>query len=338
MRCPILPIFLTAVLGAPVAARDIAEGAAAVTKLVAGRAADTVARRRLIALGYGLAAAGKIILAVAAVWPVVLLARGIDRLGKGVRGAPRDALLVQGVLAADRGKAFGLHRAVDTAGAVVGPAVGLTLYDLFGHHIRPPLIVAIGPAVASVLLVAVSANTTATTGARSGAHPDTADPRAATATSLGRHRPTHHVRIRQPPRRTPAAPGMRTRVLPGSSHRRLHRLQHRLRSPELPPGALSDRLSRPRICAIGLLCFAIGYLGLGLINDPRWAAPKASSEDSPASASLPPAGGPESPGAATASSPCCSPARSRRRSPPSSLMNGSGNVLSGRCLVCRRGG
>lgn len=155
MRCPILPIFLTAVLGAPVAARDIVEGAAAVTKLVAGRAADTVARRRLIALGYGLAAAGKIILAVATVWPVVLLARGIDRLGKGVRGAPRDALLVQGVLAADRGKAFGLHRAVDTAGAVVGPAVGLTLYDLFGHHIRPPLIIAIGPAVASVLLVAV---------------------------------------------------------------------------------------------------------------------------------------------------------------------------------------
>lgn len=105
---PILPIFLTATLGAPVAVvgllKGAAEGIAAATKLLAGRLGDTRARRPLIALGYGLAALGKVLIGLAVVWPVVLAGRCVDRVGKGVRGAPRDALLMVGADPAARGR------------------------------------------------------------------------------------------------------------------------------------------------------------------------------------------------------------------------------------------
>jgi len=156
---PILPIFLTVTLGAPVAVvgavEGAAEGVAALTKFAAGRLADRRRKRPLIAIGYGLAAIGKLILAAAGTWPVVLAARCVDRLGKGVRGAPRDALLMVGA---------------DPAGAVVGPAVGLGLYELFDHQIRPLLLIAVIPAVLSVLLVrAVRENHQPTT---AGARPE----------------------------------------------------------------------------------------------------------------------------------------------------------------------
>ncbi len=156
---PILPIFLTTTLGAPVAVvrvvEGVAEGVAAVTKLLAGRLGDTRARRPLIAAGYGLAAVGKVLIALAVVWPVVLAGRAVDRVGKGIRGAPRDALLMVGAVPTARGRIFGFHRAADTAGAVVGPALGLGLglYELLGHQIRPLLIIAVIPAVLSVLLI-----------------------------------------------------------------------------------------------------------------------------------------------------------------------------------------
>jgi MFS family permease len=157
---PILPIFLTSVLGAPVAVvglvEGLAEGAAAVAKMVFGRLADRFRRRPLIAAGYGLAAVGKVLVAAARVWPVVLAGRFVDRLGKGMRDAPRDALLVVDIPAAARGRTFGFHRSMDTAGAVVGPLAGLAGYELFDHHLRPLLVVAVVPAVVAVLLVAAA--------------------------------------------------------------------------------------------------------------------------------------------------------------------------------------
>ena len=154
---PVLPIFLTTTLGAPVAAVGIiegaAEGVAAATKLVAGRLGDTRARRPLITLGYGLAAVGKVLSALAVLWPVVLAGRAVDRVGKGIRGAPRDALLTVDADPTARGRIFGFHRAADTAGAVVGPALGLGLYELLNHQIRPLLAIAVIPAILSVLLI-----------------------------------------------------------------------------------------------------------------------------------------------------------------------------------------
>ena len=107
-----------------------AEGAASVTKLAAGPLGDRFAKRPLIATGYGMAALGKVIVAVAVAWQGVLAGRVVDRLGKGLRGVPRDALLVEGLQTSDRGKVFGFHRTMDTMGAVVGPLIGLAGYQV----------------------------------------------------------------------------------------------------------------------------------------------------------------------------------------------------------------
>src|ERR1700741_3969307 len=155
---PLLPIYLTTVLGAPPsvvgAVEGAAEGAASLTKIASGPLGDRFARRPLIATGYGMAALGKLIVAAAGAWPGVLIGRVVDRLGKGLRGAPRDALLVDGIDPAARGRVFGFHRTMDTAGAVIGPLLGLAGYELFHHQIRPVLYLALIPAVLSVLLIA----------------------------------------------------------------------------------------------------------------------------------------------------------------------------------------
>ncbi|HET6404002.1 MAG TPA: MFS transporter [Candidatus Thermoplasmatota archaeon] len=102
-------------------------------KPLAGRVADATSRRKpLILGGYLVAALSRVGIALASVWHVSLLFRAADRVGKGLRTAPRDALLAESVPTAERGRAFGLHRAADTAGAVVGVALALAALSLLG--------------------------------------------------------------------------------------------------------------------------------------------------------------------------------------------------------------
>src|ERR1017187_431348 len=105
---PILPIFITVVLGAPAAVlgsiEGLADGISAIISPFAGRAADRTGRKPLITAGYGLAALGKLLIALATAWPTVLVARCVDRFGKGLRGSPRDTLIVDGVVAVQRGQ------------------------------------------------------------------------------------------------------------------------------------------------------------------------------------------------------------------------------------------
>jgi len=111
-------------------------------------------RRPLVAAGYGLAALGKLLLALSFFWPQALAARFADRLGKGIRTSPRDALLADSSTPENRGRVFGFHRAMDTTGAVIGPLIGLLMVVIIGkHHLRPIFLVAVIPAVLSVLLV-----------------------------------------------------------------------------------------------------------------------------------------------------------------------------------------
>lgn len=266
---PILPIFLTSVLGAPTAAvgavEGVAEGASSLTQLAAGRLSDRFRRRPLIGLGYGLAAVGKLLIAVAFVWPVVLIGRVVDRLGKGVRGAPRDALLVVGVPPEARGRAFGLHRAADTTGAVIGPLLGLAGYELLHHHIRPLLLIAVVPAVASVALVAV-----------------VREPRAAPVV------PTKAklIETEEPLPRSYWRVVVTLAVFAFINFPnalillKVHELGYSLGAVigvyvlynavyavlSYPFGALSDRWPRPYVFGVGLLCFATCYLGLGLAH------------------------------------------------------------------------
>ncbi|MBK3574119.1 MFS transporter [Streptomyces sp. MBT65] len=272
---PILPIFLTVVLGAPPVAvgaiEGAAEGAASITKVAAGRLADRFDRRPLIGAGYGLAAVGKLLIALATAWPLVLVARVTDRLGKGMRGAPRDALLVEGVPNGQRGKVFGLHRAADTAGAVVGPLVGLVLYEALDHRLRPLFWVAVIPAVASVALVA------AVRDPRSSKTADSAATEAVRTPWRSLPRPYWRVMgillafnlVNFPDALLLLRAhdlGLSTAGVVGAYA--VYNLVYAALS--YPAGALSDRLPRSLVFATGLFFFAIGYLGLGLIHRP-WA-------------------------------------------------------------------
>ena len=131
---PLFPIFVTSVLGLPVAVlgliEGIAEATASITKYPFGQAADYTGRRRPFVLGgYGLAAAGKLVIAVAGGWPLALTGRFVDRFGKGMRTAPRDDLIAASTKPEQQGLAFGLHRSMDTLGAVIGPLVALALVE-----------------------------------------------------------------------------------------------------------------------------------------------------------------------------------------------------------------
>ncbi|MCX6484208.1 MAG: MFS transporter [Mycobacterium sp.] len=267
---PLLPIYLTVVLGAPPAVvgaiEGAAEGAASITKLASGPLGDRFAKRPLIATGYGMAALGKVIVALAGAWPGVLAGRVVDRLGKGVRGAPRDALLVEGVESGSRGRVFGFHRAMDTLGAVVGPLIGLAGYELLDHQIAPLLYIAIVPAVLSVLLIFLVRETP-----RSGPRP----PRQSMFTGV-RDLPHRFWRVTMivvgfglvnfPDallllRLNEIGFGVAQVILAYVTYNLVYAVA------SFPAGVLSDRLPRSAVFGIGLVFFAIGYIGLGLTTD-----------------------------------------------------------------------
>lgn len=132
MITPLLPIFLTAALGAGPAIvgfiEGLAEATASVLKLVSGRLADRgVPAKGLVVGGYALSNLGRPLIGFAAGWLAVLLLRFLDRVGKGLRTAPRDALIASAAAPGQRGRAFGFHRSMDHAGAVIGPLLAFAM-------------------------------------------------------------------------------------------------------------------------------------------------------------------------------------------------------------------
>src|SRR5436190_7027209 len=142
---PLLPAFLALSLGASPFAMwliaGFAESVASLLKLVSGYASDRFGSRKMpVLFGYALAAATRPFLAFTGTWPQVLAVRLIDRAGKGIRGAPRDALLAASVDKARRGFAFGFNRAADHLGAVFGPIIGFLLLWVFAVDAQSPTI------------------------------------------------------------------------------------------------------------------------------------------------------------------------------------------------------
>ncbi|HYH08394.1 MAG TPA: MFS transporter [Thermoanaerobaculia bacterium] len=158
MIYPLLPVFLSATLGASPAIIGLIEGAAdgmaSILKYFSGAWSDRVRRRKpLIVSGYALAAAARALIGAATMWPLVLTARLVDRTGKGMRSAPRDAMISDVTPAADRGRAYGFHRALDHTGAVVGPVIAMVL--LWFVELRTMFFLAVVPGVIGVVMLAV---------------------------------------------------------------------------------------------------------------------------------------------------------------------------------------
>lgn len=158
MIVPVLPLYLTGVLGAPAMVvgliEGVAETTASLTKSVSGWLSDQVGRRKpLMVFGYGLSNLIKPLLGLTTGAGQVLAIRFADRFSKGVRGAPRDALIADSTPPDLRGRAFGLHRALDTVGAAIGPLLAALLLVLYADNFRAVFWWTAVPGVISVLLL-----------------------------------------------------------------------------------------------------------------------------------------------------------------------------------------
>ena len=166
MILPLLPLFLTTVLGASAtmlgAIEGLAETVASLLKLASGWWSDRVRRRKpLVLAGYGIASVVRPLMAFATHPWHVLTVRVADRIGKGIRSSPRDALIADATQAADRGRAYGFHRAADNLGAVVGPFVAWLMLEQGKMDMRAVFLWASLPALLSVVVLFVFVRDTA---------------------------------------------------------------------------------------------------------------------------------------------------------------------------------
>jgi MFS family permease len=154
----LLPFFLTQVLGATAVSLGIVEGAAeaanSLVKIVSGRIADrSRGKRWLVLLGYGVSSFVRPFIAIASTWTQVFTIRVIDRVGKGVRGAPRDAMLAAWASSTMRGRVYGFHRGMDHLGAVVGPALATLFLVFYPGEYRTLFALTIVPGAIAVALI-----------------------------------------------------------------------------------------------------------------------------------------------------------------------------------------
>jgi MFS family permease len=267
MTYPLLPVFLTAVLGASATSIGVIEGAAesvaALLKLVSGWLSDRAARRKpLVLAGYGIASAIRPLIGLAQSAAQVLAIRVTDRVGKGIRTSPRDALIADSVDPSIRGRAFGFHRSADHAGAVVGPLIAFALLRWSTVDLRHVFLWTAVPGALAVLalLFGVRETARATPAAKTGG----LDFRAA----LGRrfwaflgvlflftlgNSTDAFLLLRA------ADLGVSTALVPI-----LWALLHVVKSlSSTPGGALSDRIGRKPLLVAGWLVYAAVYLALG---------------------------------------------------------------------------
>lgn len=289
MIYPLLPVFITTVLGASVATVGAIEGAAestaSILKLASGWWSDRVRRKPLVLFGYGLAAVARPLMGIAASVSQVLAIRLLDRVGKGVRSSPRDALLADSVAPGQRGRAFGFHRAADNMGAVIGPLIAWALLQSESVPLRSVFLWAAVPGLLSIVILvlfvregprasvaAASANASALAGTPSNAsfnaEPSAAPHAALLSAPLGKPFRSYLLvlllftlgnssdaflllratELGVPVALVPVLWAMLSLVKSLSS---------------TPGGALSDRLGRKPLIVGGWLIFAVVYLLLG---------------------------------------------------------------------------
>ena len=158
MIYPLVPLFLANVLGVNKSVigliEGIAESTASLLKVFSGWLSDRIGNRKwLMAAGYGISTLSRPIVALATGWQHVMGSRLMDRFGKGVRTAPRDAIIAESSEKTHLGRAFGFHRSMDTLGAVVGPALAFFLLGLFSNNYRWVFWLSMIPGAVAVLLI-----------------------------------------------------------------------------------------------------------------------------------------------------------------------------------------
>jgi MFS family permease len=156
MVFPLIPLFLTTVLGCGAYAVGIVEGAAETTasllKVVSGYWSDKIRKRKpFVLFGYSMSTITKPLFAFANIWAFVLFLRVIERIGKGIRTAPRDALIAESCDESVRGKAYGFHRAADGIGSILGAVLALLLLPMWGY--RNIFLFALAPGIISVFII-----------------------------------------------------------------------------------------------------------------------------------------------------------------------------------------
>jgi len=270
MLYPVLPVFLTQTLGAGGGVVGLVEGVAVATQNVvqglSGAISDKLDRRKPVALvGYVVAALAKPLIGLSGGWVGVLGSRFVDRLGTGIRSAPRDALIAGSADEAHRGKAFGLEGVGDNAGAFIGPLIAIGLISLLGGALRPIFYLAAIPGFLAMLMVMLVKERGVHAGAKA----------ALDAPLPGFPKPYLRYLIAS------AVFGLgncsnaflilRTRDLGASLDQTIliyagFNLVAALAS--YPAGALSDRFGRRNILALSFVVFFASYLGFGLSGSP----------------------------------------------------------------------
>lgn len=291
MIYPLIPAFLISIGGGAAALgwiEGLAEGTAALIKLAAGRASDRqgASRKTLVALGYGVSTIARPFYALATAPAHAVLIRIVDRVGKGLRGPPRDAMIAGAVSSNQRGRAFGFHRMMDNFGAVVGSLLAFALLRFGGLSLRSVFIASIVPGALAVLVVLLFVR-----------DPSRArDPRGDASSSSSAARS-------QAPSAPPSSPPQRSRLSSGARRylvalalfslagagdlfllRRLKdlglddalapiawvSLQLAKGLLNVPGGVASDKLGRRRVLAIAWALYAVTYVGFALV--PSWPA------------------------------------------------------------------
>jgi len=276
MVYPLVPFFLTTTLGASPAilgiVEGIAESAASLLKVASGYASDRLRKRKALTIaGYALSAVGKLLLALASGWGTVLGGRVIDRLGKGVRTAPRDAIVADSTDGARHGMAFGLHRALDTLGAVAGVGLAYACFTGLGGAYGVVFAWSLLPATIGVLLLFLvrdrpqaSTAASARPALRPGALPRRLRLFLAVALffTLGNSSNTFLLL-----RATGLGLGPATAILLYLAYNVVYA------AVSYPAGRLSDRIGRRAILVAGYGFYGLVYLGFGSLRGPEdaWA-------------------------------------------------------------------
>lgn len=268
MIYPLLPLFLTTTLGASAEMLGLIEGLAETTasllKLFSGWLSDRLGqRKRLAVAGYAVSTVTRPLIAMAAAGWHVLLVRFGDRIGKGVRTAPRDALIADSIAPELRGRAFGFHRAMDHAGAVIGPLLAMAVLALSGDNYRLVFWLAVIPALLGVVLLIA--------GVREIRPATTANAPSFRISLFGRNfrRYLFVIILFTLGNSSDAFLLLRARDL-GVATALIPLLWMTLHVVKMlfstAGGGLSDRIDRKRIIAIGWLLYAVVYLGFGVAS------------------------------------------------------------------------